>query len=129
MTQEKDAFGFYLSAHPVDRYRHLLAANGVRSFAALAEARGPVGGGRTSASMAALVEESRWRTSACGKRYLLATCSDDSGQFIASIFDYAAQPAVAASARNGDGTPVAEAPRLPPHEEPAGGTRTGPSPI
>src|SRR3546814_5580070 len=51
MTQEKDAFGFYLSAHPVDRYRHLLAANGVRSFAALAEAGGPVGGGRTSASI------------------------------------------------------------------------------
>src|SRR3546814_4378342 len=68
MTQEKDAFGFYLSAHPVDRYRHLLAANGVRSFAALAEAGGPVGGGRTSASMAALVEEARWRTSASGKR-------------------------------------------------------------
>src|SRR3546814_5783573 len=64
--QEKDAFGFYLSAHPVDRYRHLLAANGVRSFAALAEAGGPVGGGRTSASMAALVEEARWRTSASG---------------------------------------------------------------
>src|SRR3546814_20631836 len=58
--------------------------------------------GRTSASMAALVEEARWRTSASGKRYLLATCSDESGQFIASIFDDDAQEAVEAAARDGE---------------------------
>ena len=99
MAQEKDAFGFYLSAHPVDRYGHLLASHGVKSFAALAEGGGPVGGGRTSASMAALMEEARWRTSQSGKRYLLATCSDQSGQFIASIFDDDAQNAVEEAAR------------------------------
>src|SRR3546814_17337640 len=52
--------------------------------------------------MAALVEEARWRTSASGKRYLLATCSDESGQFIASIFDDDAQEAVEAAARDGE---------------------------
>ncbi len=102
MTQEKDAFGFYLSAHPVDRYRHLLAANGVRSYSDLSAAGGPVGGGRTSAAMAGLMEDARWRTSASGKRYLLATCSDESGQFIASIFDDEAQEAVEAAARAGE---------------------------
>src|SRR3546814_14585431 len=58
--------------------------------------------GRTSASMAALVEEARWRTSASGKRYLLATCSDESGQFIASIFDDDAQEAEEAPPREGE---------------------------
>src|SRR3546814_3563837 len=52
--------------------------------------------------MAALVEEARWRTSASGKRYLLATCSDESGQFIASIFDDDEQEAVVAAARDGE---------------------------
>ncbi len=37
--------------------------------------------------MAALVEDARWRTSARGNRYLMATCSDASGQFMASCFD------------------------------------------
>ena len=102
MSQEKDAFGFYLSAHPVDRYRHILGVNGVRSLAALTAAGGPAGGGRSSATMAALMEDARWRTSASGKRYLMATCSDESGQFMASIFDDDAQEAVEAAARAGE---------------------------
>src|SRR3546814_16996408 len=77
-------------------------ANGARSFADLTAAGGPVGGGRTSASMGALMEEARWRTSASNKRYLLATCSDATGQFIASIFDDDAQEAVEAAARAGE---------------------------
>jgi DNA polymerase-3 subunit alpha len=36
MAAERDAFGFYFSAHPVDRQRHLLAAHKVKSFAELA---------------------------------------------------------------------------------------------
>src|SRR5690606_39771330 len=31
MAQEKEAFGFYYSAHPVDRYRALASGMGVRS--------------------------------------------------------------------------------------------------
>ena len=87
MTQEKEAFGFYFSAHPVDRYRHLLQAHGARSFADLSSLPAPADGGRSSAVMAALVEETRWRTSARGRRYLFATLSDASGQFVATVFD------------------------------------------
>jgi DNA polymerase-3 subunit alpha len=47
----------------------------------------PSDGGRTGATMAALVEDAKWRTSAKGRRYLMATLSDPSGQFIATCFD------------------------------------------
>jgi len=87
MAQEKEAFGFYYSAHPTDRYRHLSEAHGVRKFAELGGLPIPAEGGRTSSVMAALIEEARWRTSAKGRRYLFATVSDASGQFIATVFD------------------------------------------
>ena len=87
MTQEKEAFGFYLSAHPVDRYRHLADAHHARSFGAVCSMPAPVDGSRTGAIMAGLVEDVRWRTSARGRRYAMATLSDASGQFIASCFD------------------------------------------
>ena len=87
MAQEKEAFGFYYSAHPIDRYRHLAEAHGASSFARLGELPAPAEGGRSGAVMAALVEEARWRTSAKGRRYLFATMSDASGQFVATVFD------------------------------------------
>ena len=87
MTAERDAFGFYFSAHPVDAQRHLLAAHKVRSFGELASLPSFGEGGRSSAMMAGLVEEARWRTSAKGRRYLMATISDASGQYIATSFD------------------------------------------
>jgi DNA polymerase-3 subunit alpha len=87
MAQEKEAFGFYFSAHPIDRYRHLAEAHGAKSFEALGALPAPAEGGRSAAVMAALVEEARWRTSARGRRYLFATLSDSSGQFMATVFD------------------------------------------
>ncbi len=87
MTQEKEAFGFYFSAHPVDRYRHLAEAHKARSFAAICGQPAAVDGARTGAVMAGLVEDVRWRTSAKGRRYAMATISDASGQFIGSCFD------------------------------------------
>lgn len=87
MTQEKEAFGFYLSAHPVDRYRHLADAHHARSFGAICSMPAPVEGSRTGAVMAGLVEDVRWRTSARGRRYAMATLSDASGQYFASCFD------------------------------------------
>ncbi|HEY0627103.1 MAG TPA: DNA polymerase III subunit alpha [Allosphingosinicella sp.] len=87
MAAEKESFGFYFSAHPVDNYRHLASAHGARSFAQLAELPAPADGGRSAAVMAGLVEEARWRTSAKGRRYLMATLSDSSGQFVATVFD------------------------------------------
>jgi DNA polymerase-3 subunit alpha len=130
MTAEKEAFGFYFSAHPTDRYRHIARSEGVRTFEQIGQMgapstpdrdeRGrPVPRGRLK--MAALVEEARWRTSARGNRYLLATCSDASGQFIASSFDDEASEAMEAAARSGacmllevesDKRPGEETPRI-----------------
>jgi DNA polymerase-3 subunit alpha len=87
MAQEKESFGFYFSAHPVDSYRHLAEAHGARSFAELSSLPAPADGGRSSSVMAGLVEEARWRTSAKGRRYQMATISDASGQFVATVFD------------------------------------------
>jgi DNA polymerase-3 subunit alpha len=121
MSAEKESFGFYFSAHPVDRYRHLAEAHGAKSFAQLSAMPAPADGGRTGAVMAGLVEEARWRTSARGRRYLLATMSDSSGQFIASVFDDAACVQVEAAAKSGacallnvelDRRPGEEAPRV-----------------
>jgi len=76
---------------------------------------------RPTMRMAALVEEARWRTSARGNRYLLATCSDASGQFIASSFDDEASAELESAARSGaclllsvevDKRPGEETPRI-----------------
>ena len=111
MVAEKEAFGFYFSAHPTDRYRHLAQAEGARTYAALCAAPAPteaaprfadgrrVEGPRSR--IAALVEDARWRTSARGTRYLMATCSDASGQFIVSAFDEDACAALESAARAG----------------------------
>ena len=121
MAAEKEAFGFYFSAHPVDRYRHLAEAHGARSFAALAALPAPADGGRTNAVMAGLVEDARWRTSAKGRRYMMATMSDASGQFVATVFDDAASAEVENAAKAGacallnvelDRRPGEEAPRV-----------------
>jgi DNA polymerase-3 subunit alpha len=86
MAAEREAFGFYFSAHPVDSQRHLLAAHKVKSFADLAKVE-MSSEGRSSATMAGLIEDVRWRTSAKGRRYMMATISDASGQYVATVFD------------------------------------------
>jgi DNA polymerase-3 subunit alpha len=97
---ERDAFGFYFSAHPVDASRHLLAAHKVKTFAEITEMN--VGEGeRVGATMVGLAEEARWRTSAKGRRYMMATLSDNSGQFIATAFDDDATAALEAAAKAG----------------------------
>ncbi len=101
MAAEKESFGFYFSAHPVDNYRHLAAAHGARRFADLAALPAPADGGRTGAVMAGLVEDTRWRTSAKGRRYMMATLSDSSGQFEATVFDDQVAEQVAAAAKAG----------------------------
>ena len=87
MEQEKEAFGFYFSAHPVDRHAHLAKMHGARAFGALGDLSIPDDGTRAGAMMAVLVEDARWRTSARGKRYMMAQLSDPSGQFVATCFD------------------------------------------
>jgi len=130
MSAEKEAFGFYFSAHPTDRYRHISRSEGVRTFEQLAQMGAPSEPDRdergrpqprATLRMAALVEEARWRTSARGNRYLLATCSDASGQFMASSFDDDASAEMESAARAGaclllsveaDKRPGEETPRI-----------------
>ncbi len=100
MAAEHDSFGFYFSAHPVDAARHLLAAHKVKSFAEVAEMH-VADGERIGATMAGLVEDARWRTSAKGRRYMVATLSDSSGQFVATAFDDDATAALEAAAKAG----------------------------
>ena len=118
MEQEKEAFGFYFSAHPVDRHRLLAKMHGARHYAALGEL--PIAEGqRTGATMAALVEDARWRTSARGRRYLMATLSDPTGQFIATCFDDAVAADLEEAARNGGcGLLTVELDRRPGEETP-----------
>ena len=130
MAAEKEAFGFYFSAHPTDRYRHLAQAERAISYTqAMAmqvsaepsrDERGrPLA--RPTVRMAALVEEARWRTSARGNRYMMATCSDATGQYIASAFDDEACAVLEEAARAGtcllltvelDRRPGEETPRI-----------------
>src|SRR4029079_15037714 len=98
MAAERDAFGFYFSAHPVDAAKHQLAAHKVKTFAEVAEFRINEGE-RVGATLAGLVEDTRWRTSARGRRYMMATLSDSSGQFLATAFDDEATTALEADAK------------------------------
>ncbi len=100
MEQEKEAFGFYFSAHPVDRFAQLAKMHGARRFADLGDIQIPESG-RAGSVMAAMVEEARWRTSAKGRRYMMATMSDPSGQFVATCFDDGVAGQLEEAARNG----------------------------
>ena len=106
MAQEKEAFGFYFSGHPVEAWRPVLDTQGALSFADVAALPAPGGGGKKGVVMAGLIEEVRWRTpqngasGRAGNRYLLITFSDRSGQFIGSCFDEDAQVRIEAMARD-----------------------------
>lgn len=83
---EKDSFGFFFSAHPLDRYQHLAKLHSARAIASLNEIQ-VAEGGRAGATIAALIEDARWRTSARGKRYMMATLSDASGTVSCTCFE------------------------------------------
>jgi DNA polymerase-3 subunit alpha len=101
MAKEKEAFGFYFSAHPVSRYRALTENLRARTFAELAASAPAAPGERLPATMAVLVESAKPRTSQRGNRYLMLGLSDRSGQFPASCFDEAASDALVALAESG----------------------------
>ena len=100
INAEKDAFGFFFEGHPLDRYGHLAAAQGARTIVGLSEID-IAEGGRTAATVGALVEDARWRTSARGRRYLMATLSDSTGQVPITCFDEGPCKDLEEAARNG----------------------------
>jgi len=86
MARERENFGFYFAAHPVEQWRAVASANGARSYASLMETGVP-GGGRAGAVMAAMVEGVQRRKTKRGKDFVVAEFSDNSGQFSASCFE------------------------------------------
>ncbi|MXO73764.1 DNA polymerase III subunit alpha [Altererythrobacter aerius] len=88
MARERDNFGFYFSAHPVEQYRAIASANGARSFASLMGGGAP-SGGRGPAVMAAMVEKVNRGRTRKGKDFVRADFSDSSGQFSAACFEEA----------------------------------------
>ncbi len=86
MAKERENFGFYFSAHPVEAWRAVASANGARSFASLMSGGAPTGG-RANAVMAAMVEKVNKGTTRKGKPFVRADFSDSSGQFSAACFE------------------------------------------
>ncbi|WCT76043.1 DNA polymerase III subunit alpha [Novosphingobium humi] len=84
MTKERENFGFYFAAHPVEQWRAVASSHGARSHASLL-----AGGvaGRTGAVMAAMVENVQKRKTKRGKDFIMADFSDQSGNFSASCFE------------------------------------------
>ncbi|MXP43462.1 DNA polymerase III subunit alpha [Allopontixanthobacter sediminis] len=86
MAKERENFGFYFSAHPVEQYRAVASANGARNYSSLMESGAPPGG-RAPAVMAAMVEGVKRGKTRRGKDFVRASFSDPSGQFDAACFE------------------------------------------
>ncbi|MEA3264261.1 MAG: DNA polymerase III subunit alpha [Pseudomonadota bacterium] len=100
MAKERENFGFYFAAHPVEQWRAVAIANGARTYASLMETGVP-GGGRMQAMMAAMVESvSRGRTRRGGD-FVRADFSDSSGQFSAACFEESLVEPMQAWAKDG----------------------------
>lgn len=101
MAQEKEAFGFHFSGHPVDNYKHLADAYGAQSYGALCAMPAPASGGRITEIMTGMVESARKRTSRRGNPFVTAKLSDASGQFFASAFEEEPRLALEEAAQSG----------------------------
>ncbi len=86
MAKERENFGFYFSAHPVQQFWQLASANGARSYQNLMEGGTPAGG-RASAVMAAMVEGYNKGKTRRGADFVRVDFSDSSGQFSAACFE------------------------------------------
>ncbi len=86
MARERENFGFYFAAHPVEQWRAVASANGARSYASLMESGVP-GGGRAQAVIAAMVESVNRGKTRRGADFIRADFSDSSGQFSAACFE------------------------------------------
>ena len=101
MAKERENFGFYFSAHPVQQYRDVASANGARTYQSLMESGAPPGG-RGSAQMAALVEGITKARTRKGGTFVRADFSDASGQFSAACFEEALVPQFERWAQDGE---------------------------
>lgn len=99
MAKERDTFGFYFAAHPVEQWRAIAKANGARTYGSLMTGEG--GEARTGAVMAAMVEGVQRRKTRKGNDFVSAEFSDSSGQFSASCFEEGLVDAFSQWARDG----------------------------
>jgi DNA polymerase-3 subunit alpha len=84
LTQEFDAVGFYLSAHPLDTYTKSLKRLGVLKVAEVP--RHLQAGGKGRIKLAGTLLSKSERTSAKGNRFAFLTMSDSSGMFEVMVF-------------------------------------------
>jgi DNA polymerase III subunit alpha len=85
MAKERENFGFYFAAHPVEQFRAVASANGARSHASLMTGGAPAG--RQQAVMAAMVESVNKGRTRKGAEFIRADFSDSTGQFSAACFE------------------------------------------
>jgi DNA polymerase-3 subunit alpha len=84
LQQERDAIGFYLSAHPLDAYGPRLARAGVTPIAEL-EARMAASGG-PQVNLAGVVVDKQERRSSRGSRFAFIELSDQTGSVEIAVF-------------------------------------------
>lgn len=85
MAVERENFGFYFAAHPVEEYRLAASAQGARTYTSLME--GGVAGGRSQAVIAAMVEGASKGRTKRGAEFIRADFSDSTGNFSAACFE------------------------------------------
>ncbi|WP_108790331.1 DNA polymerase III subunit alpha [Erythrobacter sp. Alg231-14] len=86
MAKERENFGFYFSAHPIQQYREVASAQGARTYQSLMDAGSPAGG-RSTAVIAAMVESASKGRTKRGAEFIRADFSDASGQFSSACFE------------------------------------------
>jgi DNA polymerase-3 subunit alpha len=100
LQREFEAVGFFLSGHPLDAYKAVLAKLNVSSYAEL-EARAERGA--VAGRLAGIVVAARERRSQKGNKFAFALFSEPTGQFEAVVFS---ETLAAARALLEPGTPV-----------------------
>jgi len=83
LHHEFQAVGFYLSSHPLDEYKSVLAKKRVQSWAKFAQS---VRGGATAGRLAGTVTSKQIRKTKTGNRMGIVQMSDASGQYEAVLF-------------------------------------------
>ncbi|MBB4102816.1 DNA polymerase III subunit alpha [Allorhizobium borbori] len=86
LMREFAVLGFYLSAHPLDSYRNILAKMRVQTFADFSAA---VKHGATAGRLAGTVTSKQERKTRTGNKMGIVTFSDSSGQYEAVLFSEA----------------------------------------
>ncbi|WP_373488474.1 DNA polymerase III subunit alpha [Blastomonas sp.] len=87
MSREREAFGFFFSAHPVTQFSSVIKAQGVRRYQQVIDTLNLRVGEKKFGKVAALVENANRRQSKRGDTFVMADLSDESGQFSVRCFD------------------------------------------